>query len=146
MQRSASSRRHSRDEAECCIRAVMRCRERGARSRQRGTARFIRAHVMRNTRAARVISHNGRAYATSRDPRPQSGATGCRIRAVTRCRERRSERRANSAIYARPLRKIREPSERFCVTSGYATCLCKIYGNLYVIGSYDTIMRYGEFD
>ena len=32
------------------------------RERQRGAARFIRAHVTRNTRAARVISSNGWIY------------------------------------------------------------------------------------
>src|SRR3989344_6735722 len=37
IQRSASST--AVDGTECCIRAVMRCRERGGRSRQRGTAR-----------------------------------------------------------------------------------------------------------
>ena len=38
----------------------------------------------------------------SRDPRPQSGATGFRIRAVGRCRER-SERQRTTARYAPPV-------------------------------------------
>ena len=55
MQRSASST--AVDGTECCIRAVMRCRERGARA-DKAEPRDMRAHVMQNTRAARTILHN----------------------------------------------------------------------------------------